>query len=208
MKRAVIFTAQHTKPATPIFKPQQGDFYIAADGGYEIALQYGITPHLLVGDMDSIKELPEDQETITLPKEKDDTDTHYCAKLALQKGCKEVLIVGGMGGRLDHTIANLHTLALIAEKNHIATATDENATIFMLKSTNIQLKTAMGARISLFPHGGQARGVNITGVDYPLHNATLKGTYPIGVSNVAAGETVNISVKRGFLLVLCDFSTL
>ena len=208
MKRAVIFTAQHTKPAIEIFRAKPDDFIIAADGGYEIALQYGVTPHLIVGDMDSIKRKPEQIETITLPTQKDDTDTHYCAKLMLQQGYKNILFIGGMGGRLDHTIANLHTLAFVAKKNGIATATDKNETIFMLKNESIQLKTTKGARISLFPYGGKAKRVCITNVEYPLNNAILTATHPLGVSNIATDKQVNVTVKRGLLLVLCDFSAL
>ncbi|MFA9382090.1 MAG: thiamine diphosphokinase, partial [Acetanaerobacterium sp.] len=86
-----------------------GAFVICADGGYDTALRIGITPHLFVGDMDSVRMSPEGCEIMLSPAEKDDTDTMLAAKIAIERGYTDITIFGGLGGRLDHTLANIQT---------------------------------------------------------------------------------------------------
>ena len=91
-------------------------FIICADGGTEYALSEGIIPDLVIGDFDSYKGvLPEDIPRIVLPEEKDDTDTHYCVKYAMEQGYSDITVYGGLGGRFDHSVSNLQTLRYAAE---------------------------------------------------------------------------------------------
>ena len=94
-------------------RPEDGDLVIAADSGYNNAKTLGVKVDILLGDMDSIGEaydlVPQDTEIIKLPPEKDDTDTSLAVKLALERGCDNIVIIGGLSGRLDHTMANLYS---------------------------------------------------------------------------------------------------
>ena len=89
-------------------------FLIAADGGYGQLKQWGMSPHLAVGDFDSLGRVPEDVEVVRHPVRKDDTDMMLAVQEGLARGCGRFLIYGGLGGRLDHTLANLHILAFLA----------------------------------------------------------------------------------------------
>ena len=105
MKRCFIFAAGtfyglRERPGDP------GDFIIAADGGYRVCLREKVTPHLLLGDFDSIEPPADFGHVRRLPVEKDDTDTLAAVKTGLEQGCTDFFIYGGTGGkRLDHTLA-------------------------------------------------------------------------------------------------------
>ncbi|MFR3923454.1 MAG: thiamine diphosphokinase [Dysosmobacter welbionis] len=84
---------------------------LAADAGYLACRQAGITPDLLLGDVDSMDQPADFDHVRRVPVEKDDTDTMLAVKTGLEQGCGEFYIYGGTGGRrLDHTLANLQTL--------------------------------------------------------------------------------------------------
>lgn len=198
MKKAVIITAHGAENFTDFMNISPDDYILAADGGFDFALRLGLTPNVLVGDMDSISSVPDNLEVIRLPKDKDDTDTHYCAKLALQRGYDSVTIAGGMTGRLDHTLANLHTLAFLTNNGARACMLDKNSGIYMCKD-RLELEPETGHTLSMFAYGGAAHGVSISGVKFPLNNATLTPDFPWGVSNVAASAIVNITVNEGLV---------
>ena len=89
-----------------------GDIVIAADGGYDTLRELGVTPDLLVGDMDSVKAVPTDIEKLRVPVEKDETDTYLCYLEGVRRGYSNFVILGGVGGREDHTFANFSLLIL------------------------------------------------------------------------------------------------
>ena len=97
------------------FDPGETDLLIAADGGYRAVCDAGMRPDLIVGDFDSLGGVPTDAPVIRCPVEKDDTDTMIAIKEGLARGYQRFQIYGGLGGRLDHTIANLHALAYLAD---------------------------------------------------------------------------------------------
>lgn len=106
-----IFAALPSGPL-PAIGPE--DYVIAADAGY---MQLGgIRPDLVVGDFDSLGFAPENERVVRHPARKDDTDTLLAVKLGLEKGCTRFVILGGLGGRLDHTIANIQTLSYLAAR--------------------------------------------------------------------------------------------
>lgn len=201
MKKFLIITAHGAENFTDFINISPDDCIIAADGGYDFALECGITPHVLAGDMDSIALVPKCTEVILLPAEKDDTDTHFCAKLALERGCDDITVVGGLTGRLDHTLANLHTLAFLVKNGVRARMLGRDTKIYMIND-KLELDFDIRHNISLFAYGGTARGVCISGVKYPLKNATLTPDFPIGVSNVAVDSVVRISVWDGLVFVV------
>ena len=152
--------------------------------------------------MDSITSaIPGGIEVIRLPVDKDDTDTHYCAKLALERGYNSITIAGGMSGRFDHTLANLHTLAFLANNGAQACMIDRDACVHVC-TARLELKLPIGCVLSLFAYGGEAQGVSITGVKFPLEKATLTPDFPLGASNVTVLPNVCVSVGGGLLYVV------
>ena len=177
------------------------DYIIAADGGLHHTEHLSITPHLILGDFDSLDHTPEN--AVVFPVEKDDTDAMLAVKAGLEKGYRQFVFYGALEGpRLDHTMANLQTLSYLNKhgatgflvgKTQIATAILSSALTFPATAKGI---------ISLFATDGDAQGVSITGLKYPLENATLTPNFPLGVSNHFTDAKAEISVKNGTLLIL------
>ena len=90
--------------------PAPGDYVIAADRGYDSLMAYGVTPDLVVGDFDSLGYAPKHPNVTQLPAEKDDTDMVYALRKGLELGYRRFVLLGGVGGRLEHTLGNLQLL--------------------------------------------------------------------------------------------------
>jgi len=180
------------------------DFIICADKGWQNAVTHGIKPNMIVGDFDSSPK-PEniDADITVLPVIKDDTDTYYVARYVVENGFTDVLLRGVIGGRrFEHTMANIQTLLYLAKNRVNATAIDRYSQVMVIYNGKISLPDMNGRFFSLFSLGDKAEGVSIKGAKYPLDNYTVTNFYPIGVSNEFIGETVDISVEKGALLLV------
>ena len=177
------------------------DFIICCDSGLYHAEGLGIKPKLIVGDFDSHPLPQTDVETIRLPCEKDDTDTMLCIKYAIGAGAEEIVIAGGIGGRLDHTIANIQSLAYAASRGVSAVLTDGRNEARIL-SGRARFPKKPGFYFSVFAYGGPCRGVSESGVKYPLRNVGLDSDFPLGVSNEITEDFADIEVKEGRLLII------
>ncbi|MBQ9932040.1 MAG: thiamine diphosphokinase [Firmicutes bacterium] len=182
--------------------PQKDDYIIAADGGYTYIQAYGLKANLLMGDFDSLETLPEDVEILRHPVEKDDTDTMLAVQKGLELGYKTFVIYGGLGGRLDHTLANLQTLAWLSKQGARGYLVGEGLAITAITNGGMKLGPQNQGVISVFCSGETAEGVTLKGLHYPLENATLTSDMPLGVSNEFTGCESLISVEKGTLLVL------
>ena len=111
--RSLIFGAGDYTGVPQIGSLASNSLVIAADGGYKYLDSLGIAPDIYIGDYDS-SECPEGVDAVRLPVEKDDTDMLAAVRLALGRGCREIHMFGGTGGRLDHTLANIQTLHFVA----------------------------------------------------------------------------------------------
>lgn len=205
MSRAVIFTGGEfadTKKFNINFSTL--DYNICADSGVDQAKYFNIMPDLIIGDMDSIDNLDDYKkcEIITAPTQKDETDTLLAVMEALKRGHKEILVIGGLGGRLDHTFANFSVLKYITLNNAKGTIVGKNELITMVSNDSIVINKIDDTYISVFPFSGVAKGVSLTGVKYPLLNAQLIDSFAIGVSNEFINKTVTISVNKGILLII------
>ena len=179
------------------------DYVIAADAGYENACRVGVEPDLLLGDYDSAPRPEAGAKTVFLPAEKDDTDTYYAARKALELGATDVVIVGGLGGaRLDHTLANLQTLVFLAKNGVCATLADTDNEVTALLPGTHRIQARPGWYFSIFSAGEQAPGVTLEGLKYPLHDYTLTHAFPIGVSNEFADETATIRFSAGMIYLV------
>ena len=183
----------------------EGSCLYAADGGYKYLDELNEKPDIVLGDFDSLNYTPkiEKERIITLPCEKDDTDTLYAVKHALSLGCDRFLIYGALGGdRIDHTIANLQTLSFIANQNAQGFIISKNTVITAIKNKSISFKETSSGMISVFAMGKDARNVTIQGLKYNIENATLTNDFPIGVSNEFVGEKATVSVQNGTLTIV------
>lgn len=158
---------------------------------------------LLLGDMDSIQGEPEtDLPMIRMPREKDDTDTMAAIRHGQALGYEDFLLLGALGGRLDHTMANLQAAAYLSSQGARCILQDEETTVLLLTEGSIHLPRHQGYALSLFSFTETCQGVSASGVQYPLKNATLTNTMPIGVSNEWSDEEAWISVAQGTLMIL------
>lgn len=183
------------------------DLIIAADGGYAACRACGLEPHVVIGDFDS-GEMPTDTDAfiVKLDRDKDDTDMLAAVKVGLRRGYKTFVIYGGVGGRLDHTIANIATLAYLNAYDARGYLIDRDSVATVVTDGKFVLPKAARGTVSVFAYGGTASGVTLKNLSYTLDNAELTPEFPIGVSNATADAAGGkrggeISVKHGSLLV-------
>lgn len=182
------------------------DCFIAADAGYEKALLSDIPPSILVGDFDSLSQsLPTHIQTITHPVEKDFSDTHLAIEEGIKLGYTHFHIYGALGGdRFSHSISNLQTLCTMKKRNISVTLMGEKEQIHLIKDETLTLTPPLNSTFSVFSLSDKTTGVTITGAKYPLSGNILTNTCPLGLSNQSTSETVTISAKGGFLLVILE----
>ena len=176
-------------------------FVICADAGWETARKYHITPDLVVGDFDSAKERPgKGVKTLTLPVEKDVTDTMYAVQKGLARGFRDFVLLGCLGGaRFDHTLANLETLAYLLDHGARGVLADEHTAVFLLRDSLLKITGEQGATVSVFPYRGTSCTVSYSGLQYPLTREDLVCGVPepMGVSNRVTGDKAEIRVHLG-----------
>jgi len=180
----------------------EGAYLIAADAGLRYLDSLNRKPNLIVGDFDSLGRLPAGRNVVAHKPEKDDTDMMLAVREALSRKYDTILIYGGMGGRLDHTLANIQTLAYIASCGAQGYLAGCGNVCTVIKNRALSFGAAMKGIISVFCIGGAAHGVDLTGLKYPLINHTLTSDYPLGVSNEFTGVPSSVSVVDGMLVVL------
>ena len=187
-------------PQSHAFIPNPGDLVIAADGGF--AQLGGVQADLVVGDFDSLGYVPMGEQVVRHPIEKDDTDTMLAARIGLERSYRAFVLLGGVGGRLDHTLANIQTLAFLRENGARAALLGETETITLLSDEPLRFRAGLSGIVSVFSFGAVAKGVYERGLAYALTDATLTDTNPLGVSNAFTGEAAEVSVREGRLVVL------
>ena len=179
------------------------DDVICCDSGLRHRAGLGVEPTLIVGDFDSYENPHAGIETIVLPREKDDTDTFYAVKEAVKRGYDDFLLLGVIGGRLDHTLANLSILYYLDTLGKSATAADDYSEIEVV-STSATVDDSY-PYFSLLNLSGEAEGITITGAKFPLENGSVTCDYQYAVSNEPLkGQTAQITVERGRLLLIKD----
>ena len=172
---------------------------IAADGGLRHLEAQGLTADLIVGDFDSLGRVPEGNNILRHPVEKDDTDMLLAVRTGLDRGYRIFVLYGGLGGRLDHTYANLQVLNFLASRGAAGRLLGEGGSALCFGPEHRGV-------VSVFCPGPDAEGVCLEGLYYPLSNAVLTSGFPLGVSNQFTGRPARISVERGTLLVMWEES--
>ena len=191
---------------SPLSDAVCGDFgfVIAADGGAGVLAKFGLLPQLFVGDLDSFDEKPIGCETHIHPTEKDDTDMALALSAGVSRGYRNFVVIGGLGGRLDHTVANLQT-ALSASRSGVRVIfLGERYNMTVITDRSLDFPPTACGYLSVFAMDGEAKGVTLRGVKYRLEDATLTPNRPLGVSNEFAREAAHISVAQGSLAVIWE----
>ncbi len=208
-KDCYIFTGGEVHSLTDA--PSGDDFVIGADSGFLTAKRFGITPDLLVGDFDSLDlsalgaEGFGKIEKIKVSPIKDDTDTQLAVDIAISKGAERIFLIGGLGGRVDHTLSNIFLLEYIAEKGIEPIMSDGKNRIKLLMARG-ERKTVKLERkykyISIVSISDKCLGVSVKGVFYPLDNAEITRKYTYAVSNQITEDYAEISLDEGKLLII------
>lgn len=176
-------------------------FIIAADSGYDKCIACGFTPHLIIGDLDSVTaNIPNNINLLTFPSRKDKTDFMLCLEYCCQQGYNNISVFGAWGGRVDHSLGAIFSLLEISKFNIFPKLITENSTAF-ITSKDCAIPKNKGY-VSLFALGDNVEGLSLNGFDYPLKDATLLCCSPLGVSNKIVDSVGKITFKKGNLLVI------
>ena len=184
---------------------QPEDFILCADGGYDLAMQENIFPNAVIGDFDSLeqapKNLPEGCQIVQAAREKNETDTFLCLSYGIQAGFRSFIVAGGIGGRLDHTLANLQLLAYAANHGLDMWMVDANNRVTAMCPGKMRIERVPGWKLSVMAHEKTCKGVTLENVKYPLQDAVLTNEFPLGISNEFTGTEAIITFKEGLLLL-------
>lgn len=180
------------------------DLTIAADRGLEAFAASGVMPDVLLGDMDSVREdvllrMQAVAEIDRLPCIKDDTDGVHALDVAIARGAKHITILGALGGRMDHALANLMLLVRASRSGVKAQILSETVRIERVDGCTV-IRGARGDTASLLPLG-EAKGVTLRGFFYPLDQQDVDSSYPLGISNVITEDEASVSAESGDLLL-------
>lgn len=173
------------------------DFIICADSGYDRAKSFGITPNLVIGDMDSTKYTDMPEEKILYPARKDFTDSELAVMYAGEQNFDEVLMFGMIGTRMDHSLANISLLSRLKNARII----DNNNEIFYTDGDFI-IEGKKGDNLSILPAFGDVLVKSSEGLDYTLKNTLIKWGTSLGVSNVMTENKCCINIEKGSAFII------
>ena len=183
------------------------DLLLAADGGALPLLRIGIPPQIVIGDLDSLDAASQSTlhsqgvELRRSPRAKDETDLELALLHAAATGADRIDILGALGGRWDHTLANVALLALPELQGRRVRLLDGDQELFLVRDAS-SIEGRVGDTVSLLPLTAVAHGVTTRGMLYPLDNATLQFERARGISNVLLEPPGRVSLREGLLLVV------
>jgi len=190
IKRAVVFVNGELADISRL-KIKKTDLLIGVDGGTKHILK----PGLIIGDLDSIKAIPKNIPVLKLI-DQDKTDTQKALEYLVKRGCKEIILTGLLGRRLDHLVVNLMSLSKYNFK-----IIEGNQEIFICRN-KVKITGKKDDLISLIPLLGDCREVTTVGLKWRLQGCSLQASSSRGVSNVMLGKSAQVSLKKGCLLVV------
>ncbi len=208
MRRILIFANGNLPdPAKARTLLRPDDFILCADGGTRHALALGVRPNLVIGDMDSIEkeqlqQLQDEGVEIELfPRDKNETDLELALDKAIQLNPKEIVILAGLGGRFDQTLANI-ALLLNSELSTFNIKLDDGVEEIFPCRGQVHIEGRSGDIVSLIPWGGPVHGVRTENLKWTLNNETLFPDKTRGISNEMMGNTATIKIESGLLFVV------
>ena len=198
MKKGALILSQ------PFVRYLPSSFVIAADAGYRRAVELGISPDLVVGDMDSLGCTPKGIDVVKVRAEKDFSDGELGVRQAALRDIRYLDIYGAVGGRPDHFLYNLHLLKIAADLGIRAVIRGDTFDIHFTES-NLFLDTSVGDTLSIVPFEGKTHILKATGLKYPATDVTLTKKDTLGLSNECTATSVFIGVEGGSALVVHSF---
>ena len=180
------------------------DEVICCDGAAEEYCATGALPVAVVGDFDSLGHTPSHPNVIQLPEEKDDTDMIYALRKGLEMGYRRFVLLGGVGGRVEHTYANLQLLDFLTTQGAQGFLAGEKTVATALRDGDMSFPSSMSGYLSVLCNSGTAEGVTLENLKFPLSEHTLTGTFPLGVSNEFTGQSAKVAVKSGSLILIWE----
>lgn len=193
------------QPGEIVIDRQRPAFVIAADAGLRRLEEQGIAPDLILGDFDSLEQPPAGTNVLRYPVEKDDTDSMLAVKVGLERGFRTFVLYGCLGGpRPDHTYANYQTLVWLARHGGRGYLIGDGWAVTAVRNGTLTFGSGRTGSVSVFCPDGEARGVTLRGLYYPLEDHTLTSGFPLGVSNHFTGAAASVSVREGTLLVMWE----
>ncbi len=207
MKKVILIGAGPMKDLSFLEKERREDIYlVCCDGGYKKALEAKMECDLFVGDYDTFPKemLHNPKEIISLNVIKDDTDTLFALKTCIQKGYDNFHLYGCMGGKIEHTIANLQVLSFLLDQHKKGFLYDEkNEEVVFLLDKGMEFKETATGMLSLFSYTEKTKNLTLENLKYNLDDKTLSSSFPLGVSNeFIKGKKGKISFSEGRLLVV------
>ena len=181
---------------------------IAADGGARHAWKLGFTPHLAIGDFDSLSEIELDTlrtvgtEICRLPAHKDETDLEMALTVAVERNAEPIRVIGAVGDRLDQTLGNVYLLALAVLAGRDVRLVSGRQTTWLASPGETRIEGQPGDTLSLLPLKGDVQGITTDGLEYPLHAESLHIGPARGISNVLTGNTARVQFSEGVLLLV------
>ncbi len=201
--RAFIYCAGDVFPEYIEERPGGEDIVISADGGYKNAAAFGAHVNVLVGDFDSLADIPEDvDEIVRVPAEKDLTDAQLAVDIAIERGAGEIVIVGSTAGRADHTLSLLGILEYLHSKRVSAYIVNGQNRIRFIKDGGAIIVRSRYKYFSLITLDNIAKKVSIEGGKYPLKNKDIKRESQFAISNEIVKNAALITVKKGSVFVI------
>lgn len=176
-------------------------FIICADSGYKKCLRYGASPDLIIGDFDSSDKPDINCELVILNPRKDYTDTFHCVMEAVSRGYNDIVILGGIGSRIDHTYANIMSVVYCAERNircHLVNEKNELTAV----SGEIVIKKGDFKYFSLFALFEKCEGLSIIGAEYDLDCVDIEPSCQITLSNEFKDDEVKITIEKGKIILI------
>ncbi|NJK80757.1 MAG: thiamine diphosphokinase [Chloroflexaceae bacterium] len=214
---AVVIANAPDLDATPfIGLLRQADLIVAADGGANALHRVNIVPHVVIGDLDSLEQTTgqwlrhsahrDAVDIRQLPREKDETDLQAALLLVAAAGATHLHLLGTTGGRLDHTLANITMLTMPELAGRQVRMLEPHQELFLIRADEQHtLKGNLHDTVSLLPLTMAVHGVTISGLYYPLTDATLYANHARGVSNILVQPEATITLHDGLLLVIHHF---
>lgn len=187
---------------------ETADLLIGADSGARFLISQGLRPDISIGDFDSVSEedliviREKSGQTIACdPIDKNYTDTEMAVRLALDMQPRELILLGALGTRFDHSLANVHLLALAAAQ-HVQAAIIDNHNKISLIQDQTTIEQQGFPNVSLLPLSMRVEGITLNGFQYPLTEAELTIGQSLGISNVLTAASGTIRIREGLLLVI------
>ena len=207
MRAVIVANGPLPQPPYPELRIGDENLVICVDGGARNALALGILPHVPIGDMDSMEAdlrghlQREGCRFVQHPSRKDETDSELAVKYALAEGATELVLLAALGGRIDHTLANVMLLA-IPELRGVEARVIDGSQELRLIEREIVFEGRPGDTVSLLPLAGDVVGIHTEGLEYGLSDGSLKFGAARGVSNVLVAPQASVKIGGGLLLLV------